>query len=195
MGHGWSEPGERIPDWRWPGPQPAPDFAMVPGIVARDILKHLDGNEFKVFFCLMSDAYQFGRSTAEMSLTVLQVRCDLARATVVRCLDRLFDIGLIDIPERRPIGANDPNCYRVLVTADSRYISRSSGSKSEPGPSSKSEPGVVQILNRVRRPSFLSIDKEGKEGTHTAKKWFTGQYACCESCGCRPCMCGEEVAR
>lgn len=192
MSHGWSDSSS---DRWWGGPEPAPEFAMMPSCVASRIMRRVSGSQFKLLFALMSDAYRVGRVYAVKSVATLMEECGLGRATTIRGLHQLEQAGLIERAGMRSVGSNEASMYRVLVTADPRYVNRRPGIKSEPGGGIKSEPGPVSKVNRDAARSFLSIDKRGERRTHTARKYVGGAYGVCESCGCRPCACGEEVAR
>src|SRR5947209_7668452 len=100
-------------DFHWDGPLPAPDFVMVPKLVHREILKHLSGSEFKVFYALLVRAYEWGHEDAELSVAEIGEMSGTSRRMTIYAVQQLADAGLIEIIHHRSRShGNEANTYR-----------------------------------------------------------------------------------
>lgn len=180
--------------WQWDGPRAAPDFAMIPGFVRREIISRLTGSEWKVLYCLMDRAYQEGHMYATFSLGALQRDCGISRSTALDAIHRLTAKSLIIQHELQPIeGPRHVAVYRLLITADPRYTNRVRGSKIDPGGGSKIDPGVDRKSIRSGGLSSDLYKREERDGdTQTESKYERGRYAVCRRCHSRPCVCEDE---
>lgn len=193
---------QRADEWVWQGPEPAPDYAMFPGIIGREIIRHLTGAEWKVLYLLAYRAHWDGRPVASVSLTTLQRQAGISRSTVLQALQGLCARGLIEVVDLRPLGPIRAAVYRVLITEDRRYVARSNGSKIDPSDGSKIDPDRIEnrssrplvsfSLNRERGERSRARARAGATPSEDPSKFYRGQYAMCPRCGVLHCDCEDR---
>ena len=173
-------------DFHWPGPLPAPDFIMVPKLVHREILKHLSGAEFKVFYCLLVKAYEWGHADAELSVSEIAELSGVSRRMTQLTVQALEDCGLVEIirHQSRQHG-HEANTYRVMVTDDPRYIDRTPSATIAQAIAKTAPARAGTAQDRARSYKSKNSNQEGTD-IHP-NKYTTGRYAVCSSCGSRPC--------
>jgi hypothetical protein len=183
----------RNPDWRWGEPKPAPDFAMFPGFIFRDILREMSGSETKVFMVLVYEAYRWRRDVVGISTRRLAEYCGLARSTAIKAIDSLVAAELVELVDLRPVGANETAVYRLRLTEDPRYTSHVRGPKIGPGGGPKIGPPLVRFSNNspLVSPDLYMKERSKERGDTSGQKYFRGRYAVCTECGSRPCVCEE----
>lgn len=165
-------------DFDWPDPLPAPEFVMVPRLVEREIMPRLTGSEFKVFYCLMCRAYEWGTGSCEMTMPAIAAATGIARATVqetLKELERVHLVGVVRLKDEynRPVASQ----YRVRVTDDARYVDRQAGrgvpdSGSQPG---KSRYDTVEKAPPTRARS-LSKNNSKKDVPTNQKSYQDDAY-------------------
>ena len=174
------------PSFHWAGPLPAPDFVMIPKLVYREILCHLGGSEFKVFFALLVRAYEWGEGDCELSLNEIAAVSGITRRMTQEVVKTLADKGLIAISrhQSREHG-HEANTYRVMVTNDPRYVDRDPREKISLARAERSPAREKITPDRARDP----LDRKNKiqeDPPTDFKKYTKGRYAVCPTCGCRP---------
>lgn len=180
------------PPFHWDRPLPAPDFVMVPKLVHREILKHLGGSEFKVFYALMVKAYEWGNEDAELSVAEIAEVTGVSRRMTIYAIQQLSQLGLIQVIRHRSREhGNEANTYRVMVTDDPRYVDRDPRAKIAPAPSNFAPARATAApATRARSPRSKNIPKEDPIAIDH-NKYTTGRYAVCSACSSRPCVCPE----
>lgn len=178
--------------FHWSGPLPAPDFVMIPKLIHREILRHLSGGEWKVFYVLLVKAYEWGHPDAELSIAAIQEEAGVSRGMAQNAVKSLAGKGLITvIRHQSDEHGHEANTYRVEVTDDPRYIDRNPIPKNgiASPTTGKASPNR---WDRSRARSFTA-KKRPKEISTPIKqdKYYAGAYRLCPQCGALPCMCGD----